>query len=755
MSRLLARTSGKAAALFIRRFNSLSDKVTNLRLRLALFHDFIYGTATSIWGTAVWTRAVGNSVIAGSTVRAAGDGFAQAKTYIASPDYGALHALIIGIDGYESKKIQPLRGGVYDADAMDKYLREDLRVPAHQILNLRDRSATRSAIIRELKALARNPSIKPNDPVLIFFAGHGVSAKAPPSWESGSGIISMLAPYDCFGTESNGKTILPIPDRTIGALLHEIAEGRGLTGTGKGNNITVILDCCFSGSGTRSIERSSVHLERGFRLDSSLSVPPSLDDEIWRGPHTSRAIDPMTGFTMSGLSSHVLLAACRELEQAHEIDGRGLFTSALIHALRLGEINKLTYKGLMRRVLRDSSLKDQIPQCEGRYINRVLFNNADSASGPWAIYPVSRTHLGFTIDAGSVHGITRNDRFLVYATSGCSPDDTPLAIMAVTTVGAVSTVLSLGSELAQDIPIPCFALHSFRKARSLRLHLACWAEPGSILHTLRTQLAQSELPIVFRENEEEADLTIRVRDGHIEYTMEDPVTISHRLSKPCMTTAADFRQVQHVLQAAARFFWHFTRSPESRLIARHGLRVRIYELCEDLDAGLDNNLRVQLKPHGEDLNHLGVVSIEADNKTAYGVAVESDIGVPLHVWACYFDCGDLSIKHYYQPPACGDRGEPALPAKGRLTIGFGDGGGSPWTYFVAPGRDTDVGYLKVFVSTQPIDLSDMAQCSPFRIDGSMERGGRELVHPPKEGWEVVTVAIIHRKPGTDPPSLYT
>ena len=46
-------------------------------------------------------------------------------------------------------------------------------------------------------------------------------------------------------------------------------------------------------------------------------------------------------------------------------------------------------------------------------------------------------------------------------------------------------------------------------------------------------------------------------------------------------------------------------------------------------------------------------------------------------------------------------------------MGYGDGGWVPQTFFVREGQKVDVGILKLFLSKKQVDLSHIAQSSPF------------------------------------------
>ena len=139
-----------------------------------------------------------------------------------------LFALIIGINEYESPSIPNLLGAVPDADAVRDYLQKHLGVPSSQIRNLRDRGATRTAIIDGMEAFSLNEEIKEGDPILIYYAGHGGSADTPKGWEVGStGKIELLIPYDHSSPLEDVNPKHGIPDRTLAALLSQLAIEKG------------------------------------------------------------------------------------------------------------------------------------------------------------------------------------------------------------------------------------------------------------------------------------------------------------------------------------------------------------------------------------------------------------------------------------------------------------------------------------------------------------------------------------------------
>ncbi len=81
---------------------------------------------------------------------------------------GEYKALIIGINDYKDPKIPDLETAVNDAKAMAKVLKDKYGFTVRLIL---DSNATKEAIYRALRNMSS--SAKPNDSVLIYYAGHG------------------------------------------------------------------------------------------------------------------------------------------------------------------------------------------------------------------------------------------------------------------------------------------------------------------------------------------------------------------------------------------------------------------------------------------------------------------------------------------------------------------------------------------------------------------------------------------------------
>jgi hypothetical protein len=86
--------------------------------------------------------------------------------------------------------------------------------------------------------------------------------------------------------------------------------------------------------------------------------------------------------------------------------------------------------------------------------------------------------------------------------------------------------------------------------------------------------------------------------------------------------------------------------------------------------------------------------------------------------------------------------DPSIAARGELTIGYGAGGANRQGFKISDDDlDVEVTYLKVFITTSPVDLSYIAQESPF----PSFRKGITQTDPPKDIWNTLTMAIIAKR----------
>lgn len=309
-----------------------------------------------------------------------------------------VHALLIGINDY--RHTASLRGCLRDVARVHAFLRQTVGVGADRIRSLTGADATREAIIEAFLSLADDPRVGDGDQVFIHFSGHGAPMRDPIG-RSASGWIESLVAYD------SGPGGAPcIPDRTVGALLALI--------TRRTPHVTIVLDCCHSGSGTRTLAPT---LARTAEADPR-PPPPELDAALIAAGEAAGAASRLKDRGVP----YTLLAACRDRELAREhaevIDGQvvysGLFSSCLYPTLERAQPG-LSHAELMEQVAPRVTAVDrfQHPQCEGRR-ERIVFGGADVRRDPF-LRVVGVTGGALVVDGGTLHGIHRGARLALYA----------------------------------------------------------------------------------------------------------------------------------------------------------------------------------------------------------------------------------------------------------------------------------------------------------------------------------------------------
>jgi hypothetical protein len=253
-------------------------------------------------------------------------------------------ALLVGVGEYAA--VDRLVGPRNDVDAMRRLLVDQYGFPAENVCVLVDREATtaafRAAFERALVARAQ-----PGDLAVFMFAGHG--SQVP----------------DENGDEPDGwdETLLLQDARTPGVadLVDDELNGMLERLYARTENVTVIVDACSSGTVTRGVAAGTARAR--FQPPAGAKAPRPA------GP-TGGLADP---FVPATLSRAVVLTAAADGTSALEVDGHGVFTSALVQVLSEPARDPLTWAAVARRVpglVKVSSL--QQPYFQGDLDRQVL-----------------------------------------------------------------------------------------------------------------------------------------------------------------------------------------------------------------------------------------------------------------------------------------------------------------------------------------------------------------------------------------------
>jgi hypothetical protein len=246
-------------------------------------------------------------------------------------------ALVIGINQYAASEVPPLRCAVNDAEEMGRRLKD----AGFDVVILTDGAATRQNIHKELEIGLNRRTADEDDPVVVYWAGHGMTDLNKPA--NGGGWSTFLVPHDAKIDEPKGTAL---------AVEHVWAVLDGL----KTRRLLVLLDTCFSGAFADS--------KRGFAVGGR-GAPMLTDDFLRIGGH-----------------GRVVISACGPNEVAREdLDaGHGHLTKALLSVMENRSANG-------DRTIPITTLTTNVLDAVRRETNRAQTPFADlSSQGPdWVI----------------------------------------------------------------------------------------------------------------------------------------------------------------------------------------------------------------------------------------------------------------------------------------------------------------------------------------------------------------------------------
>ncbi|MBW2707839.1 MAG: caspase family protein [Deltaproteobacteria bacterium] len=207
---------------------------------------------------------------------------------------GKYKALIIGINAYEGPKIPDLETATNDATAVAKVLKEKY---GFEVKLLLDREATKEAIYKELRGLTI--STKPDDSVLIYFAGHGDLDR---TYNGGWWI-----PTDAVG----GNPVTYLDNVQVQKAMRNM----------KARHVLLVSDSCYSGT----------------LFGKARSLPPVIDDKYYLNLYNEKSRWGMTSGNKTPVSDQ-------------GTGGNSVFAYQLIKALEKSDKPFLSTQELYTRI---------------------------------------------------------------------------------------------------------------------------------------------------------------------------------------------------------------------------------------------------------------------------------------------------------------------------------------------------------------------------------------------------------------------
>ncbi len=306
----------------------------------------------------------------------------------------SLYALLVGINDYQSP-FEKLQGCKKDVKKISDYIHSSLGDQfSLNVKTLLDKQATYDNVITTFESHLGKAD--PEDVVWFHFSGHGSEELSAPEFhvtDTTKKDQTMLC-YDSLPNKAYN-----LADKELAALIHMVATSfPNGEKKDKSPHILISLDCCHSGSGTRSANTAQFS---GIRSAQSFPRKRPLSSNA-KGFYNAKAISiPMT--------PHINISACRRNEVAGDTNTGGAFTSGFVKALKESK-SDITYADLYLRTRaavkkirslqnpKFSFLAEMSPYLH--FLSKIESNQS-------AEYPVYFSSAKWRIKYGAIHGLVK------------------------------------------------------------------------------------------------------------------------------------------------------------------------------------------------------------------------------------------------------------------------------------------------------------------------------------------------------------
>ncbi|MDZ8226922.1 caspase family protein [Nostoc sp. ChiVER01] len=229
-------------------------------------------------------------------------------------------ALLVGIDEYKNG-ISTLGGCENDVLLQRELLTHRFGFKNTDILTLTNTQATRQSILEAFEQHLIDQA-KPGDVVVFHYSGHG-SLVQDKDRDTPDGLNGTLVPVDS-SLPPNGGVVQDIMGHTLFLLMYAL----------KTENVTVVLDCCYSGATKRG---NLVVRSRGDGGSNFLASPAEYEEQRKLLAKTKLSAQEFINKRKKNVAKGIVITAAKRNQEAKEARisdfSAGAFTYALTQYL--------------------------------------------------------------------------------------------------------------------------------------------------------------------------------------------------------------------------------------------------------------------------------------------------------------------------------------------------------------------------------------------------------------------------------------
>lgn len=347
---------------------------------------------------------------------------------------GQTRALLIGCTDYVNEQIPDLLGPANDVKLFRDVLINKFQFPADgsTITTLTGSQATNARISAAFENLARTAT--PNSQVVILLSGHGAQ-QPDDGHDEVDGFDEVFCPVDIEYLDHSGTIASGgITDDQIGGWLKRMSD--------RGANVWLIADSCHNGTLTRGVDPATTG-----DVARSIGTP-----NLSRGGQAVGETHETPGGRV--VAFYAAPPTHKTYEATFENERHGIFSYALCKVLKTST-ERLTYRRLIQRVHAEYERmrrNSPIPQIEAEFKDTVVLGDVQLRGSDIRL---SRSTVGYGVNAGRLHGVTEGAILGVFATAD---DDEPQGYVRITSAESLRAVarpcVHNGKAWADSLNIP-------------------------------------------------------------------------------------------------------------------------------------------------------------------------------------------------------------------------------------------------------------------------------------------------------------